>query len=403
MGELKNFRPIQAGLGRGLAKVIPGLDDYVFNRDRSRSHPKSRAPRGGHRSRPFRERTPHLLIVPVEGPQFPDWQAGTRNFYFEAWQSARELFGEKAVSVLDVAPGESYDSWNGRLLEMANDLDATHVLTHLEHDPGSPDRWNWDSAWNNLAATWDGVFLGVMFDSAFDLVQMKARRMARSSSNFLAVDICTSLSSRLVRGRTEVGPVTMPMSLQSLALIHDRLDGVIQTHDISFIGALYPYRVELIEHLRAQGLDVAVNPHRPDRTRDFASSRTDQPGWLDYMAGLAQSRMTINFSRSSAGDFEQYKTRVIEATLAGTFLLTDDVDSTRCYFTPEIEYGYFASVEALPRVAEFWLHQPGRREAGVREAKLRAQSIAHQNFYASIQEGLRERGLLPLPEYLAPK
>lgn len=396
--ELNALRSVQVGLGRGLSKVIPGLDDYVFNRDRDRSHPGSRVPRGGYQSPLFRDRTPHLIVVPVEGPQFPDWRAGTRNFYYEAWQSAREIFGEPSVSVLDVAPGESHDSWHGRLADMVKDLDATHVLTHLEHDPGSPDRWNWDSAWKTLASSWDGVFLGVMFDSAFDLVQMKARRMARTSSNFLAVDICTSLAGGLVRGRSEVGPVTMPMSQQSMSLVKDRLEGLTQTHDISFIGALYPYRVELIQHLRSQGFDVAVNPHRSDATTDFASSRTDQPGWLDYMAGLAQSRMTINFSRSSAGSFEQLKTRVIEAALAGTFLLTDDIDSTRRYFTPDIEYGYFANVESLPTVAESWLNKPEKREAGALIAQSKAQSIAHQDFYASIQEGLRARGLPLLSE-----
>jgi len=393
MGQLMSITSIRETMGKGLSRVVPGLDDFVFNRDRNRSHPQSRAPRGGHRAPNFRERPAHLIVVPAEGPHFPDWRPGTRNFYYEAWQSAREMWGPGSVSVFEVEPDEPTASWQRRLQEMAHDQEATHILTHVEHDPSSPNSWNWDEAWNQIAADWDGVFLGVMFDSAFDLVTMKARRMAKISDRFMAVDICTPMSGSLVRNRTEVGPVTMPMSLESLQLVKERLAGLTQSHDVSFIGALYPYRVELIQRLRAEGLDVAVNPHRNDATHDFESSRTDQPGWLDYMAGLAQSRMTINFSRSSAGNFEQLKTRVIEAALAGTFLLTDDKESTRLYFDPEIEFGYFPDVESLPRIVERWKSSGEKLVSGSTSAQVKAQAIAHEDFFTRINKGLQARGL----------
>lgn len=340
-----------------------------------------------------REREPHVVVAPIEGPQFPDWRPGTRNFYYEAYQSARERLGESSVSVLDVGSGEPPDVWISRLQELLHDVDATHVVTHLEHDPGSPDAWHWDLAWNRIAPQWDGALLGVMFDSAFDLVTMKARRLARMSPNFLAVDICMPMDGVLIRGRSEVGPVTMPVSRQSMALVHERLATVTVEHDVSFIGALYPYRLQLIDQLREAGVDVAVNPHRPDATHDFASSRANQPGWLDYMAGLAASKMTVNFSRSSAGNFEQLKTRVIEATLAGTFLLTDDRDRSGSYFTPDVEYGFFDSPEQLPSVITRWLESDESRVAGARSAQVKAQSIAETDFWQRIDAGLAARGL----------
>jgi len=334
-----------------------------------------------------------VVVVPTEGPQFPDWRPGTRNFYYEAYQSAREVLGEQGVSVLDVAPGEPHEKWVRRLADLVQDTQATHVITHVEHDPGSPDSWHWDVAWNRLAPAWDGVLLGVMFDSAFDLVTMKSRRLARMSPNFVAVDICMPSAWSLVRGRGEVGPVTMPVSRQSLALVQERLADVSVEHDISFIGALYPYRVELIEELRAHGVDVAVNPHREDATHDFASSRRDQPQWLDYMAGLAASKMTVNFSRSSAGNFEQLKTRVIEANLAGTFLLTDDRDRTRLYLEPEVEYGFFGSVADVPAVVDRWLSDEAGRAAGARAAQVKAEGIAVTDFWERIDRGLAARRL----------
>lgn len=390
----------RARLGQFAGRFIPGLDDRVFNRDRDRSVPRSQAPKGGYARTAFRERPIHILVAPAEGPGFPDWCAGTRNFYYEVWQSAREIFGDSAVSVLDIEPHSAADTWQKILVDQVRDSGATHVITHIEHDPGAANRWTWDEAWNTLAPHWDGVLLGVMFDSAYDLVTSKSRRLARMSPQFLAVDICTPMNDVLIRGRSEVGPVTMPVSRQSLALVHERIDGITATHDVSFIGALYPYRVQLIEELRAFGIDVAVNPHRDDATHDFVSSRTNQPSWLDYMVGLAESRMTINFSRSSAGNFEQLKTRVIEATLAGTLLLTDDKNSTRLFFEPERDFGYFTGVSDLPTVVQRWLGEPERLDTARLAAQERAQEIALFDFWKGISAGLIARDLPRLPDAL---
>lgn len=91
-----------------------------------------------------------------------------------------------------------------------------------------------------------------------------------------------------------------------------------------------------------------MNPHRTDVTHDFADSRAIQPTYLDYMAGLFQSQMTINLSRSSAGDFQQLKTRVLEASAVGCLVLTDDVDRTDRFWVPGEEFGFFATPRDLP-------------------------------------------------------
>ena len=228
------------------------------------------------------------------------------------------MLGEDPVSVLDVRAGEPADEWHARLLDLVTETRATHVLCHAEADPASAgQQWTWDVPWSALARDWDGVLLGVMFDSAFEWILAKGRRLASISPRFMLVDICMPMDGSLVRGRAEVGPVNMPISRATTALIDERIAGIEPQHDVSFIGALYPYRVEIIERLRAAGVRVAVNPHRRDDAADFESSRRDLPSYLDYIAGLRSSRMTINFSQSSAGPVQQLKTRVLEATLVG--------------------------------------------------------------------------------------
>ena len=341
-----------------------------------------------------RDRPVHVVVVPQEGEDFGTFQAGTRNLYWEAAQTLRELTSAGVVSAFTVARDVAPESWHRDLLGYLQDVRATHLITHIESDPGADGHaWTWDKPARVLAESWDGVVLGVLFDSAWPWIAAKARYLARMSPRFLAVDICGPLDGRLVRGRPEVGPVNMPISDASMSLVDDRLAHVTHEWDVSFIGAMYPYRVELVERLRAAGVSVVVNPHRADRAEDFASSRANQPTWLDYMAGLRSSRMTINFSRSSAGPIEQLKTRVLEATLAGTVLLTDDLDRTRLFFDEGLEYVHFRDEQHLPMVVTGLLADPGRLMAIATAGNGRARALARTSFWEGIDAGLRRRRL----------
>ncbi len=343
------------------------------------------------------DRPTHLVVVPQEGEAFESFAPGTRNLYYEAAQSLREILGSDSVSVFHVAPGETAEAWHARLIDFVQSVGATHVMGHVESDPGQVNApWTWDSLWSELSAVWDGVLLGVMFDSSYQWLSAQSRLLARISDRFLLVDICIPMDGRMVRGRPEVGPVNMPMSRESLALVREHLAGVMPEFDVSFIGAMYPYRIELVEQLRNLGVSVAVNPHRADNAEDFESSRRKQPSWLDYMAGLASSRMTLNFSRSSAGRFEQLKTRVLEATLAGTMLLTDDRERTSRFFTPEVDYGYFRNVQELPSVITKFMSDPKRISQISAAGFSKAIDIAPEGFWRAIDFGLQRRKLRSL-------
>ena len=401
---------LRSRVGRLASRVYPGLDEKLWNRKRdeevaalSRSESyrmavaptverlRSTGPVGRNAA------VPHLLVLAHEGPGFDSWDKGTRNLYYEALTSFREQHGHDAASVLDVPVNSAPEIWHPLVISALVDRQVTHILTHIESDPSTTgEQWTWDVLWQQIHELWGGVLLGVMFDSAFTWIAARSRRLARISDHFLVVDICMPMDGRMVRGRPEVGPVNMPLSDEALALVDERIRDLPKEHDVSFIGALYPYRVELLDRLRARGFDVAVNPHRPDETTDFTSSRTNQPSWLDYMAGLAQSHLTINFSRSSAGPFEQLKTRVIEGALAGTIVLTDDKDRTRLFLEPGFEFGQFTSLDDLPEAVTLMLQDKTRLTAGQESARARARHLARTNFWSGIDDGLARRGLRPL-------
>lgn len=387
---------LRARVGGVASRVVPGLDEWVFNRDRNRLFPESRPPRRVSNAAVFTEREPHIVIAPSEGPWSSQWGPAQGNYYYEVYRTAVERFGESAVSVLDL-DSSSMDRWAGELKGLLHDTRATLLVSHLERDPGESGTWTWDAAWADVSRSWDGTFVGVTFDSGFPLLEMKARRLARISPAFVCLDICVPMDNRLVAGRQEVGPVPLVESRETQDLLLERIANVEKTTDVSFIGALYPYRVELIEALRSAGITVAVNPHRSDETTDFASSRTNQPDWLSYMAGLAGSQMTINFSLASSGHHEQLKWRVIEATLAGTLLLTDDRIRTSEFFVPGEEFDQFTGPDDLAVVVQRWLDKPTELAVAQSAAQVRARDLAQHEFWNRIERTLAARRLPAFP------
>ena len=398
---------LRGRVGRVAERVLPNLDQGAYFRARRRdmrdrlqsgAYDEFLGKRPGGRGAPAPPQQwtgrAHLVVVPDEGRDYDSWGPGHRNFYYEAAQVLREAPSDVDVSVFHVEQGEPPALWHTRLIDYLIDTNATHLLANIESDPGTAAAsWTWDTAWSLLSERWGGVLLGVMFDSAYRHTTLKGRLLARMSPNFMLVDICMPMDGAMMRGRPEVGPVNMPMSDESMALVDARLADTAVEHDISFVGVLYPYRVELIEALRAEGLTVAVNPHRQDAARTREQTLSNQPGWLDYMAGLHSGRATINFSQAAARPVEQLKTRVIEAGLARTLLLTDDVDRTRLFWTPDVEYGYFADAADLPAVAQSFLADPVRLSAARDSFASRARVLAKSGFWGGVEQGLARRGL----------
>jgi len=393
---------LRRALGRVASKLYPGLDEALWNRRRN-TEMAGLIASGGYElalrdlgsvagSRPA-----HLVVVPQVGPEADTWKAAGGNFFYEIAQGARETYGAERVTIFGVAGDEPAHVWHQRLIRFLIESGATHLIAQVEADPNSGQQlYSWDVFWSQLHSRWDGVLLGLVTDSYFTWITAGVRRLARMSDRFMLVDICMPMDGVLVRGRPEVGPVNMPVSDESLAVIDGACDGLERRYDVTFIGTLYPYRVELLDALRAQGASVAVNPHRAVPAEDYASSRADVPDYVDYMRALAQSRMTINFSQTNAGPQQQLKTRVLEAAAMGCLVLTDDVDRTDRFWTPEVEYGFFAGPSELPGVVDAWLSDPARLEQARLAGQAKARAINVSSFWGGIDEGLQHRGLRPL-------
>ena len=386
-------------IGLQIGKVFPQFDATIWQVKRKRhcaqqskalSVLASQLPRDGMAERPI-----HLVVTAHHGPDAHNWHIAGGNIGFETYLSAVELLGEENVSLFGAGKDEPEISWHSRLLELMSEKKATHLIGQIEIDPNQASNWSWDVLATVFNEYWDGVFIGLMYDSAFEWLRLKTKRIGKIYPRVLYVDICEPITGYVVPGRPEVGPVTMPMSQASVNRIDEYVSGLGKLHQVSFIGALYDYRVDLINVLKSDGFDVVVNPHRPDTTVDYLDSRTNQPTYLDYMAGLAQSELTINFSLASGGPHEQYKIRVQEASLVGTICLTDDRERTRLFFEPN-EYRFFASISSIEKVVESTLSDPSQLARDQSAAKTRAHVLAKTDFWGKINDTLDVRRLRSL-------
>lgn len=347
-----------------------------------------------------KDRELHVIVVPHYGPDAPTWHVAGQNHFFEIHQSLIETLGPDRVTLMATDKSDPDFAYHAQLLDLIAQTKATHVIAQIETDPNRSDLWSWDVPMTALADHWDGVFIGVMWDWAYPWLSTRAKRLARINPKLLVAELCQPISGLTVPGRIEAGPMTMPLSRATVDAILDRIQGAEKIYDLTFIGALYDYRVELIKKLRANGVNVAVNPHRSDVTTDYHESRANQPSYLDYMYGLAQSQMTLNFSRAAGGPGEQYKIRIQEAALAGCLCLTDDLDGTRHFFESD-QYGTFDQFSSLESVVNKALEDPEELQRRQHSAQARALELAQTDFWGRIESALLARDMRPLTGIVA--
>ena len=334
----------------------------------------------------------HVVVVPHLGPAAQSYKVAGQNHFFEIQQSLREILGAEAVTVVGVDADEPAEQWHRRLLQTLADTHATHLITQIETDPNKPDEWSWDVIADSLSQGWDGTWIGVMWDAAFPWLQLKARRLGRIFDRLLITDFCQPMSGTARAGRIEAGPVTMPLSQATVDAIVSATSDTPKQYDVTFIGALYDYRVELLDQLKDLGINVVTNPHRSDAPSNYDESRANQPSFLDYMRGLAASETTINFSLASGGPIEQYKIRIQEAAMVGCLPVTDDSQRTRVFFAAD-EFGYFGSVDQVGHTLEHLLADRDRLAQMQSAAKSRALDLATTDFWGRVSDTARIRGL----------
>lgn len=110
-------------------------------------------------------------------------------------------------------------------------------------------------------------------------------------------------------------------------------------YDVCFIGQNYGRRAEILESIRARGLNVMV------RGRGFPGGKVSFSDMIDL---YNRSHICLNLSEALTGDVMQIKGRDFEGSACGSVLLTRSGTGIERYLAPGQECLTYSSLEELP-------------------------------------------------------
>ncbi len=315
-----------------------------------------------------------LLIAPFVSEERQPWRIGGGNYFFEIFESARELAPEKSFQVYQVS--ENQQDWKEKVAQLVRDANPANLLIQVESEPNGDLEWTIDFLVLQLRNLgWKGRVVLLSYDSVFPLHLFRIDRVTRSDSNCVVVTIDRNISG-YYRGKSQnISQVFLPISLKSYDFLIGECKSVSKRHSLSFIGALYDYRNSKLEILKSMGLNIQVNPH---------VTQESERSYLEYVRCLSESSLTINFSRAHVFDIPQLKTRLLEASLFGCVVLTDEHLHASKYFQQGKEFLFFDSPVELVRICSKLNESNPVVEGIAAAARAKAKSIMRESFWEKL-------------------
>ena len=335
-----------------------------------------------------------LLIIPHDGPHLDSWKPFGGNWFFEIHQSAVDFLGHQRVRVVSIPPFMPVQGWVQRVFDEITTFKPTHIIGQIERDPNKSVDWNWDVFAEGLLKAPGATFIAVHYDLHFAWIQERLKRLHSILPEMVSMGLADPPMIRIPRGSRGIGPVTMPISEISLGQAGGLRSSTTRSEDLSFLGALYDNRLPILRDLEDAGLRVNVNPHHAKVADDYLGSRENKSDYLGYMRGIAACSFTLNFARASSGSDVQYKTRVVESAVLGTFLVTDDSKWAPNLLSPDLVVVVDDFRDAGTAVRDFQRLDglQARRDALIEKGKF----LARYHFWGELERALRSMGKLPL-------
>jgi len=316
-----------------------------------------------------------LILVPSELTESPRWNFAQGTYMFEIYESGKEFLSSEVelfVFSSRVSIQNEFDRLHKRLVEE----NFTHLLTGLESDPGSSG-WNWDYFALKARCDWNGMVIGLSTDSVYRLHQLRFNRFISIFKNTCVVGIDIDVDSKYLNASNRCGPTLLPISKRSIDLIDEELKNSVgedNLGNVSFVGAMYPYRKKLINKLKNLGLDIVVNPHVASNSK----SEKNNASYVDYVKALRKGKMALNLSRANGVNVSQLKSRVLESPVFGVPVLSDERDLTSIFFECDSEFIHFnaqeSSIKEISKLVNNKLVMDNISSASQKKARAIAQS-----------------------------
>ena len=325
----------------------------------------------------------YLIIVPSDyNSEHLKWESANGNFYYEICQRGKEQLGQSSVLPIFVEYG------NQKWLESVQSLIASnprvHIVFPLEFNFSTQDVFDWHlivDFWRSCG--WRGISLPLIFDSVWNINIIKIRFLASRDCRILPIIIDRDAHSILQKSISSVSPTLIPISIESLNILDSHLlkSSNPSKYPITFIGKIYEYRKETLDEFLRLDIPVAINPHLQS---NFSNN------YKDYIRVLAESESTLILCRANAQNIMQLKSRVLEASLFGTYLLVDDKNQMERIEMPLSCYRYYKNGAGLKKFLNSYANE---EISGLEGRKIRsdyARRVLNSIFWENIEHKIRD-------------
>lgn len=274
---------------------------------------------------------PKILFV-VDSSSAKSWEPGTGNLMFEIVATAVEKYGDSNISKFFCS--ERDQKWKEKLLKQIQLENPTELFLNIEIDPDNSWKWTWDELINSLRMVWRGRLRLFLYDSVYFLHLWRLDLITRRDRNCDVISIDINCKKFYRGPAPNIGPAIIPISKESL-LATQQIFNLQKKIQVSFVGALYPYREKALRQLVQKNIAIQVNPHKREK---------DSGSYLDYLRALGESSFTINFSRANRMNRKQMKCRMLEASITGAIVISDERKWTSKFFRPGHDYIYVRKI-----------------------------------------------------------
>ena len=311
------------------------------------------------------------LLVVVPSKYQAGWECGQGNFFYEICQSAAERFPGMAISIFQVTTNET--EWKSRLKKFIESDKPDCIFVYAEIDPDDSGNWTWPELFLSIADQWSGKTVFLLFDSAYPIHRWRASKLAGIIGNATIASIDRKPRPSLKKGIRHLGPIFLPISMQSIQLLNQQIVSKVQQENlgpinISFIGKMYPYRKRIFDQLEHRGLTVELNPHR---------NYLEPDSYLSFLTALHLSTFTINLSLAGGVKIKQLKCRVLETAIFGNVLITDENKFGRMFFRRDSDFFY---VKRMNGLSQEILQEKDWKNTN-KDGRERAYNLARFNFF----------------------
>lgn len=315
--------------------------------------------------------------------------------YKELYQSAIEFLSIEAVVRVVVDKEKNY-------LQQLRASVRTEKPTHYVYDPRTGAQGYWSGLCQSFAVAWilrsSGVIPIVLLTDCAERVWRTQSAIVTAHAGTVITFISVKEIAPIFPHRRIVGPSLMPFSQATLNLLSSmkQLSHQVDHKTAVFVGSLYEPRTSKLkaidDGLKQSGYSLQVKGRLPGMPRV-----PDSVYWetLVYSAIGFTTADQVESDKSDWTWIPHMVYRYLEVTAAGSLLIAPNVPGLERFFSADIHFSKFETVDDAIVTIRYYLEHPAERETLAKQGHARAAALINARvFWTSINAALGKDALL---------